>query len=66
VNLFFAMIESTTMNFISTERQCTWHSFSCKQGQVSGVKLNDAGLTGYIPSEIGLLQNLEELELGEY
>ena len=47
---------------MSDDMHCMWPSVECKQGLVVGLDLS--GGSGFIiPNEIGILTNIEELEL---
>jgi hypothetical protein len=52
--------------FITREEHCGWNAISCSEGQVNAIVLEEQGLKGRIPSEIGLLTNLKKLQLSEY
>ena len=53
--------------WMNDDMHCMWPSVECKQGLVVGLDLTEIdGISGYtIPSEIGILTNLEELELDD-
>ena len=51
--------------FIARDEQCRWKSINCFEGKVVSILLYSTGLQGRIPSDIGLLSNLEEIRLGE-
>jgi len=61
VNMILAM--NGTSQLLRREKHCSWPTTICSEGSVKAIKLQDAGLGEEIPSEIGLLQRLEELEL---
>ena len=63
VNMYLSM---GTKRLISTDRQCRWKSVICNEGKVTEIRLKDASLAKDIPSEIGLLRSLKELELCEW
>lgn len=42
---------------------CRWVGISCTRGRVTGVFLPNRGFTGYIPSELGALVSLRQLNL---
>ena len=45
--------------------ECDWSGVACQNGTVTQVVWSDAGLSGYISAEVGLLRNLTYLDLGE-
>merc|ERR1711865_191903 len=51
--------------WMNDDMHCMWPSVECKQGLVVGLDLTKVdGISGYtIPNEIGILTNIEELEL---
>jgi len=61
VNMFLAM--NGTEKFINSGDHCTWPSIMCSDGEVNSIRLQDASLSGHIPSEIRLLKSLKELQL---
>jgi len=62
VNMYLAM---GAKRLISRDKQCRWKSIICDEGQVTEIKLNEANLNKDIPSEIGLLGGLMNLELSD-
>lgn len=42
---------------------CRWAGIGCSRGRVSSLSLPDKALTGYIPSELGLLDSLTRINL---
>ena len=46
--------------WMNDDRHCSWRRVECKQGLVVNLKYDPAG---FIPKEIGILANLEELNL---
>jgi hypothetical protein len=64
VNMNYALSGNET--FINEDNQCTWPLIQCSnEGQAKTIKLQGKDLKGDIPSEIALLQSLEEIHLGE-
>jgi hypothetical protein len=60
--------ESSTELWINLERQCVWRSVRCVDGMVVELDMGASSglvLSGTIPTEIGLLRNLEWLDLGK-
>merc|ERR1712238_163630 len=51
--------------WMNDDMHCIWPSVECKQGLVVGLDLTKVdGISGYtIPNEIGILKNLQKLEL---
>merc|ERR1711865_473058 len=51
--------------WMNDDMHCIWPSIECKHGLVVGLDLTKVdGISGYtIPNEIGILTNLEELDL---
>jgi cell division protein FtsB len=64
VNIVFAMDGNETL--INEDDQCRWPSIACREGQVKAIKLRNEDLKGGLPTEIALLQSLEEIYLGEW
>ena len=50
-------------NWLSNNDISTWHGVSVSDGKVTGLDLNQNNLTGMIPTELGNLTNLENLNL---
>eukprot|EP00535_Pseudo-nitzschia_heimii_P002686 CAMPEP_0197181708 /NCGR_PEP_ID=MMETSP1423-20130617/5909_1 /TAXON_ID=476441 /ORGANISM="Pseudo-nitzschia heimii, Strain UNC1101" /LENGTH=1031 /DNA_ID=CAMNT_0042632005 /DNA_START=209 /DNA_END=3304 /DNA_ORIENTATION=- len=53
--------------WIEFERQCAWKNVACVDGSVKELDLEAASgvyLTGTIPTEIGILENLARIDLG--
>ena len=63
VKLNFAM--NPTELFITHDEQCRWASINCDEGKVVSIQLQEQGLGGDLPSEIGLISNVQALKLGE-
>lgn len=49
--------------WINSDRQCSWPNVVCKDGRVIELELLGLSLLGTIPTEIGLLVNLEKVDL---
>lgn len=47
----------------SAEGRNAWHGVHCHAGKVEAINLSDNDLTGWLPTELGLLTNLQELRL---
>ncbi|KAK7392834.1 hypothetical protein VNO78_21283 [Psophocarpus tetragonolobus] len=47
----------------ASETPCNWAGVTCKHRRVTQISLNSRGLTGYLPSELGLLAHLKRLTL---
>ena len=63
VKMNFVM--NQTELFITRDEQCRWQSINCNEGKVVSIQLPNQGLGGGVPSEIGLIPNLQTLKLGE-
>ena len=63
VKMNFAM--NPTEPFINRDEQCRWPSINCNGGKVVSIQLQNQGLQGDVPSEIGLIPNVQTLKLGE-
>mmetsp|Transcript_25869 Transcript_25869/g.51531 ORF Transcript_25869/g.51531 Transcript_25869/m.51531 type:complete len:642 (+) Transcript_25869:150-2075(+) len=53
----------TSTNFLTEMDECEWYGFSCTDGKISYMDLDDNKLSGSIPSEIGHLQMLTGISL---
>jgi len=51
--------------WISTERQCKWHSIACDDGSVIAMDLRNSSISGKIPTEVGLLKNMVAFDFGK-
>lgn len=54
--------------FLSIKNQCTWAPIKCDEGSIAAIKLEGdwgSNATEGLPSEIGILTNLNRLELGK-
>ncbi|XP_022766015.1 receptor protein kinase-like protein ZAR1 [Durio zibethinus] len=49
----------------SDSTPCHWPGIACTRNRVSSIFLHNKGLTGYIPSELGLLDSLTRLSLSQ-
>ncbi|OMO57368.1 hypothetical protein CCACVL1_25803 [Corchorus capsularis] len=49
----------------SDKTPCHWPGIACTRNRVSSIFLPDKGFTGYIPSELGLLDSLTRLSLSQ-
>ncbi|XP_039022865.1 receptor protein kinase-like protein ZAR1 [Hibiscus syriacus] len=49
----------------SDSTPCHWPGIACTHGRVTSIFLPGKGLTGYIPSELGLLDSLTRLSLSQ-
>jgi Leucine-rich repeat (LRR) protein len=61
IKVFFAL--NVPGEFMDYAGQCNWQSITCNSGKVNSIDLKDANLEEDIPSEIGLLQSVKELQL---
>eukprot|EP00986_Skeletonema_menzelii_P008781 scaffold3803_cov151-Skeletonema_menzelii.AAC.8 len=54
-------------NWLTESDECTWYGAKCNDddGSLEKLWLNNNQLTGTIPSEIGLMENLKQLKLYE-
>jgi len=48
---------------LSYDNQCSWSSVTCLRGQATHLALRSKDLQGRLPSEIGLLNELKELDI---
>jgi len=53
----------TSTNFLTEMDECEWYGFSCTDGKISYMDLDDNKLSGSIPSQIGHLQMLTGISL---
>jgi len=54
--------------FLSTSHQCTWSPVMCSEGSITTINMKGdwgTNATVGLPSEIGLLKNLNKLEIGK-
>jgi len=63
VNMFYAI--DAPGEFIDSARHCAWSSIGCSGGKVNTITLKDAKLEKNIPSEIGMLRSVTELDLSD-
>lgn len=59
--MFFA--RNGTEEFVKKENQCTWQQITCNQGEVETIRVGNANMGDFFPSEIGLLTGLKQLDL---
>ena len=50
--------------WISTQQHCSWETITCEGGYVKGLSVRRKGLSGTIPTSIGLLTGLQAMEYG--
>ena len=51
-------------NWIQTDTPCSWYGVTCGSSYVTSISLSNNQLSGSIPSQLGSLTNLTDLELG--
>lgn len=49
--------------WLEDDRPCSWFGITCEQQQIQKIALNNRGLTGALPVEIGNLRALQVLDL---
>lgn len=49
--------------WITDADECTWEGITCENGVITEINLSDHLLTGYVPQELGLLEDLVSLDL---
>lgn len=54
---------SMQTRWLQNDTVCNWHGVNCKAGRVDGLVLNNNGLNGTLPAQIGGLTALTELYL---
>ena len=52
--------------FMNRDKHCKWQSILCSSGTVNKIELQGAKIEENIPSEIGLLQSVDEIDLCKY
>ena len=50
--------------WISTQQHCSWETITCEDGYVTVFSVRKKGLSGTIPTSIGLLTGLQSIEYG--
>jgi len=69
LSLYFSMgfdyIPSRRGSEVGFDNECYWDGVHCVNGLVTRLDLSDEGLLGTIPTVIGLLANLEVLNLSQ-
>eukprot|EP00980_Cylindrotheca_fusiformis_P019353 scaffold6638_cov127-Cylindrotheca_fusiformis.AAC.37 len=56
---------NNSTNWLSSERICDWNAVECERGKFVELRLDRNNLTGIIPNEIGLLQDVSTIWLNQ-
>jgi len=51
--------------YVSKESQCSWPPITCTEGYITEINLEGANIQGGLPSEIGILTRLNQVDFGK-